>query len=87
MSGSWQNAAGYTATTSQTGAYTISISESAAGTYQYRTVYAGSTTYMGNISNDVRVTVTEKMPGFEALAAIGALAAVFVFMAMRRRVR
>jgi len=60
VSGAWTNVAGATATTTPTGAYSISTSEPTAGTYQYQTTYAGNATYAGSTSNSVSVKVVSK---------------------------
>jgi 5-hydroxyisourate hydrolase-like protein (transthyretin family) len=57
VSGTWQNVAGKTNTTTSTGAYRISTSEPTAGAYQYRTIYAGNVTYTNATSNVVSVNV------------------------------
>ena len=57
VSGTWQNLTGKWNTTTSTGAYSISTSEPAAGTYQYRTYYAGNATSTNATSNVVKVNV------------------------------
>ena len=59
VSGTWQNVNGKANTTTSTGAYRMSTSESAPGTYQYRTTYAGNATYAGTNSSSVTVTVNK----------------------------
>jgi Tfp pilus assembly protein PilV len=49
---------GGTNTTTSNGVYSISTSEAAAGTFQYRTTYAGNATYANATSNTVSVTVS-----------------------------
>jgi hypothetical protein len=46
-------------TTTSTGAYSISTSEPAVGTCQYRTTYAGNDTYGNAASNVVTVTIVQ----------------------------
>jgi outer membrane protein assembly factor BamB len=58
VSGTWTNVTGKTNTTTSIGAYSISTSEPAAGTYQYRTYYAGNDTLANATSNVVKVSVT-----------------------------
>jgi outer membrane protein assembly factor BamB len=64
VSGTWTNVTGKTNTTASNGAYRISTSEPTAGTYQYRTIYAGKATgvtlYKNATSNVVSVTVVSK---------------------------
>lgn len=60
VSGTWANVTAKTNTTTATGAYRISTSERAAGTYQYRTTYAGNDTYVGANSTSVSVKVVSK---------------------------
>jgi 5-hydroxyisourate hydrolase-like protein (transthyretin family) len=56
--GTWTNVTGETNTTNATGAYSISTSGPAVGTYQYQTIYAGSgTTYANATSPAVTVQV------------------------------
>lgn len=57
MSGTWTNMTGKTNVTSATGAYNITKGDALAGTYQYRTIYAGSAIYTNATSNVVSVTV------------------------------
>jgi large repetitive protein len=52
------NVPGATNVTGATGGYTFSQSEPTAGTYYYRTTYAGDAFYNGTTSNVVNVTVT-----------------------------
>jgi hypothetical protein len=52
------NVPGATNVTGATGGYTISKSEPTAGTYYYRTTYAGDAFYNSTTSNVVNVTVT-----------------------------
>jgi len=58
LSGTWTNVTGETNITDSNGAYSISTSESAAGTYQYRAFYAGNDTYSNATSNTVTVAVS-----------------------------
>ena len=65
VGGVWTNVPGKTATTGVNGAYVITVSESAAGQYVYRTIFAGATiggtTYAGSTSpstSPVSVTAT-----------------------------
>jgi outer membrane protein assembly factor BamB len=58
VSGTWTNVIGKTNTTTSNGAYRISTSEPVAGTYYYRTTYAGNPTYTNATSNVVKVSVT-----------------------------
>lgn len=60
ISGTWQDAPLKTATTTASGTYRISTSESTVGTYQYRATYAGDDTYVGNNSTSVSVKVVSK---------------------------
>jgi hypothetical protein len=57
VSGTWQNVTGATNTTNATGAYGISTSEPAVGTYHYQTIFAGLPFYANATSNVVTVTV------------------------------
>jgi hypothetical protein len=57
ISGTWTNVAGKTSKTQSDGAYNITTSEPTAATYQYRTTYAGTATYLSATSNMVNVTV------------------------------
>ena len=57
VSGTWTNVVGGTNTTTSNGVYSISTSEAAAGTFQYRTTYAGNATYANATSSSVSVTV------------------------------
>jgi thiol-disulfide isomerase/thioredoxin len=57
ISGTWTNVTGKTKSTQPGGTYNITTSEPTAATYQYRTTYAGSTTYARATSNVVNVTV------------------------------
>jgi hypothetical protein len=57
VSGTWTNVVGKTNKTKSDGTYNITTSEPTPATYQYRTTYAGTATYMGATSNVVNVTV------------------------------
>ena len=57
ISGTWINVAGKTKNTQSDGTYNITTSEPTAATYQYRTTYAGTATYLSATSNMVNVTV------------------------------
>jgi hypothetical protein len=70
VSGAWTDVAGKTDTTTLTGAYSISTSESTAGTYQYRTTYAGSATYASSNSTSVSVKVISKASVQQDLATL-----------------
>ncbi|MGP8133891.1 MAG: PQQ-binding-like beta-propeller repeat protein [Halobacteriota archaeon] len=60
VSGTWANVTGKTNTTTSTGAYRISTSEPAVGTYQYRTIYAGNASVASATSPVVSVKVVSK---------------------------
>jgi outer membrane protein assembly factor BamB len=70
-SGTWTNVSGKTATTSTTGAYSIRTSETAVGTYEYRTTYAGNATYVGTNSASVSVKVVSKASVLNDLVTLG----------------
>ena len=70
VSGVWMNVAGKTNITTSNGAYRIGTSEPTAGTYQYRTTYAGNDTYVGTNSSSASVKVVSKA---SVLADINAL--------------
>jgi 5-hydroxyisourate hydrolase-like protein (transthyretin family) len=55
--GAWTDVSGVTGTTSTGGSYSISVNEGAAGSYAYRTNYAGHATYAGSYSTSVVVNV------------------------------
>jgi 5-hydroxyisourate hydrolase-like protein (transthyretin family) len=74
VSGTWQNVTGNTASTTSTGAYGISTSESAAGTYQYRAVYAGNATFGNATSNAVAVTVSRHSTTLSATVSTNVVA-------------
>src|SRR5665647_2502612 len=57
ISGAWTNVAGKTNKTQSGGTYNITTSEPTAATYQYRTTYAGTSTYASATSNVVNVTI------------------------------
>jgi 5-hydroxyisourate hydrolase-like protein (transthyretin family) len=59
--GTWTNATGETNNTTSTGTYSISTSGPAVGTYQYKTIYAGSGTTYSNATSAV-VTVQVVIP-------------------------
>ena len=69
VSGTWTNVTGKTNTTTATGAYTISTSEPAVGTYQYRTTYDGNDIYANATSSSVSVTVNKIPTQLSATAA------------------
>jgi len=66
----WSNVPGKTATTTATGAYSISVNEATAATYLYRATYAGNDTYAGSNSNSVTVKVVSKESVQKDLAAL-----------------
>jgi outer membrane protein assembly factor BamB len=70
VSGTWTKLTGKTNTTTATGTYRISTSESSPSTYQYRATYAGNITYANATSNVVSVKVVSKT---SVLADINAL--------------
>ena len=57
FSGSWNDISGRASPTGPDGSYSITYSEGSYGTYEYRTQYAGSATYIGSNSTSVVVTV------------------------------
>lgn len=70
ISGVWTDVTGKTNNTTATGAYRISASEPLAGTYQYRTTYAGNIPYAGNNSTSVSVKVVSKASVLQDLATL-----------------
>ena len=72
VSGTWTNVTGKTSATTSAGAYSVSTSESAASTYQYRTTYAGNSTYVNATSNTVYVTVLMATPAVASSPAVTA---------------
>ena len=57
VSGTWTNVTAGTNTTTSAGAYSISINESATGTYQFQTTYAGNDVYSSSTSSTATVTI------------------------------
>jgi Uncharacterized protein conserved in bacteria (DUF2334) len=57
VSGTWTNVAGKTNNTQSDGTYNITTSETTAATYQYRTTYAGDSTYQNTRSSVVTINV------------------------------
>ena len=59
INGTWTDVNGGKNTTATRGLYTISVNEETAGIYEYRTTYPGRSTYIGNYSTSVLVTVQQ----------------------------
>ena len=59
IDGTWTDVSGKTDITSTTGSYSISLSESTAGVYEYRANFVGNEAYAGSNSASVVVTIHE----------------------------
>jgi thiol-disulfide isomerase/thioredoxin len=73
VSGAWTNVTGKTNKTHSDGAYNITTSEPTAGTYQYRTTYAGTATYTSATSSVITVSVTKRSTTLTASTATPAV--------------